>query len=130
MGGTRQFAYYITFRDVVDTTSGQIVGQEEVIYVPLQEDRLVPSTSTTTAPLGSPEELVYQLMTIHALLHLTRNTDANRPLNQYLLQRSATGRMVPHRFDDMIMNLSIDALINGRIAYTPVGTHSSSTLPK
>ena len=37
--------------------------------------------------------------------------------------------MLPHRFDDMIMNLSIDALINGRIAYTPVGTAGNVPLP-
>ena len=56
---------HITFHDVLDTTSGQIAGKE-IIYVPLQEDPLVPSSSTTRAPLGSPEQLVYQLMTVHA----------------------------------------------------------------
>ena len=34
-----------------------------------------------------------------------------------------------NRFDDMIMNLSIDALINGRITYTPVGTAGNVPLP-
>ena len=79
----------------------------------------LPSTSTTQ-PLGSDEELVYQVMTI-PVLYLTRNTDGRYPLNQYLLCRGAGARMIPYCFDDMIMNLSI--------AYTPIGATAVAPLP-
>ena len=42
---------HIKFREVVDHTSGEVAGKE-VVYVPLQEDPNVPTTTTiTTYPL-------------------------------------------------------------------------------
>ena len=76
---------HIVFQDVIDTMSGQVAGQE-VVYVPLQEDPMIPSTSTATHPLGSIEELVYQTMTVHASC-LTQNIDPRHPLNQYFMNR-------------------------------------------
>ena len=100
-----------------------------MVYVPLQEDPNVPTTTTIVAhPLGTNETLVYQTMSLHAI-YLTRNGDDQRPLHQYFIT-VGTGRVpILHRFDDMILNLSIDALINGRIAYTPTGTAAVIDLP-
>ena len=60
---------HIIFRDVVDTTSGQIAGQE-VIYVLLEEDPLVPSTSRTISPRGGVREKRRQdVIAFNLLLH-------------------------------------------------------------
>ena len=69
---------HIKFREVVDDASGEVAGNEEV-YVPLQEDPNVPTTTTIVRhPLGTNETLVYQTMSLHAL-YLTRNADDQRP---------------------------------------------------
>ena len=69
---------HIKFREVVDDISGEVAGKE-VVYVPLQQDPNVPTTTMiTTHPLGTNDALVYQTMSLHAL-YLTRNSDDQRP---------------------------------------------------
>ena len=69
---------HIKFREVVDDISGEVAGKE-VVYVPLQEDPNVPTTTMIVRhPLGTNETLVYQTMSLHAL-YLTRNSDDQRP---------------------------------------------------
>ena len=63
-----------------DLTLGQEISLRQ-LYKVANEHR---GTVTTAHPLGSDEELVYQVMTI-PVLYLTRNTDGRYPLNQYLL---------------------------------------------
>ena len=94
----------VTFRDVEDTVSKQVVGKE-VVYVPLEVDPGLPAFSDfiNTRHDGSPR--AYRTMTAHAMdmLRCQRDTD----LFDYFYDGRDVGR-----FDQKILNLSIDSLGN------------------
>ena len=113
---------HITFRNVTDDISGDVVGTEAV-YVPLEVDpNLSRWSNFLTVPLATRPELAYACMTVH-VLYLLRLRDTME-LFHYLMDG-----MNPHRFDNRVLNLSVDALRDGRITYIPNGEITAVTLP-
>ena len=92
----------ITFRDVEDTESKQVVGKE-VVYTPLEADPNLPHFSDFNVYRHDNSTQAYCAMTAHAiyLLRFRSNTD--------LYLYFSEGRRLC-RSDRKILNLSIDAL--------------------
>ena len=111
----------ITFRDVEDTESKQVVGKE-VVYTPLEADPNLPHFSDFNVYRHDNSTQAYCAMTAHAiyLLRCRSNTDLHLYFNE-------GGRLC--RFDQKVLNLSVDALRDGRIQYLPIGGTAYVELP-
>ena len=95
----------------------------EAVYVPLEVDPNLSRWSNFLAvPLANRPDLAYACMTVH-VLYLLRLRDTME-LFHYLMDG-----MNPHRFDNRVLNLSVDALRDGRITYIPNGEITAVTLP-
>ena len=110
---------HITFRSVKNDDDEEV--GKEVVYEPLEVDpNLSRWSDFVTSPI--PNARAYCGMTIHAvyLLRLKPTMD----LYRYFIRQ----RNVIQRFDRIILNLSIDVLMDGKIQYNPPGTPPSTSI--